>query len=107
MPCQIFLFLLDQVKNISFGHLNCLILEPFLTLGEKFKLVPPSGDELPSKGFDPGQDTYQAPPNDGTALTVNVDPKSLRLQLLTPFEKWDGKDLTDMVVLIKVGFFFF
>lgn len=69
--------------------------------GEKFKLVPPSGDELPSKGFDPGQDTYQAPPNDGTALTVNVDPKSLRLQLLTPFEKWDGKDLTDMVVLIK------
>lgn len=69
--------------------------------GEKFKLVPPSGDELPSKGFDPGQDTYQAPPADGTALTVNVDPKSLRLQLLTPFEKWDGKDLTDMVVLIK------
>ena len=27
--------------------------------GSKFKLQPPSGDGLPSKGFDPGLDTYQ------------------------------------------------
>jgi len=27
---------------------------------------------------------------------------SNRLQLLTPFDKWDGKDLEDMTVLIKV-----
>jgi aconitate hydratase len=33
---------------------------------------------------------------------VNVDEKSKRLQLLTPFNKWDGKDLIDMTVLIKV-----
>jgi aconitate hydratase len=33
---------------------------------------------------------------------VDVDPKSNRLQLLEPFDKWDGKDLTDMAVLIKV-----
>uniref|UniRef100_A0A8C4EM62 Aconitate hydratase, mitochondrial n=1 Tax=Dicentrarchus labrax TaxID=13489 RepID=A0A8C4EM62_DICLA len=26
--------------------------------GEKFKLEPPTGDELPSRDFDPGQDTY-------------------------------------------------
>lgn len=30
--------------------------------GKKFKLDSPFGDELPSRGFDPGQDTYQAPP---------------------------------------------
>ena len=30
--------------------------------GKKFKLDAPFGDELPSRGFDPGQDTYQAPP---------------------------------------------
>jgi aconitate hydratase len=29
--------------------------------GKKFKLDSPFGDELPANGFDPGQDTYQAP----------------------------------------------
>ncbi|XP_014672892.1 PREDICTED: aconitate hydratase, mitochondrial-like [Priapulus caudatus] len=52
-------------------------------------------------GFDPGQDTYQAPPGDGSSLSVDVDPKSQRLQLLAPFKKFDGKDLTDMPILIK------
>lgn len=70
--------------------------------GKKFKLDSPFGDELPSKGFDPGMDTYQAPPKDGSGVKVDVDPKSQRLQLLTPFDKWDGKDLTDMTILIKV-----
>ena len=27
---------------------------------------------------------------------------SNRLQLLSPFDKWDGKDLEDMTILIKV-----
>eukprot|EP00058_Branchiostoma_floridae_P021588 XP_002607078.1 hypothetical protein BRAFLDRAFT_68131 [Branchiostoma floridae] len=70
--------------------------------GEKFKLESPFGDELPAKGFDPGQDTYQHPPQDGTGVAVDVDPKSDRLQLLSPFDKWDGKDHEDMAVLIKV-----
>ncbi|XP_023238692.1 aconitate hydratase, mitochondrial-like [Centruroides sculpturatus] len=70
--------------------------------GEKFKLECPSGDELPSRGFDPGEETYQAPPEDGSGIAVEVDPKSQRLQLLSPFDKWDGKDLTDLIVLIKV-----
>ena len=60
------------------------------------------GDELPSRGFDAGEETYDAPPSDGTKVRVDVDPKSQRLQLLEPFDKWDGKDLTDMTVLIKV-----
>lgn len=70
--------------------------------GKKFKLDAPFGDELPSKGFDPGMDTYAAPPKDGSKVAVDVDPKSQRLQLLEPFKVWDGKDLTDMTVLIKV-----
>ncbi|XP_061175070.1 aconitate hydratase, mitochondrial-like [Saccostrea echinata] len=70
--------------------------------GSKFKLETPYGDELPAKGFDPGQDTYQAPPSDSSSVNVNVDPKSTRLQLLTPFSKWDGKDIENMPVLIKV-----
>ncbi|XP_032831930.2 aconitate hydratase, mitochondrial isoform X2 [Petromyzon marinus] len=76
----------------------------FLTAadGKKFKLTPPNGDELPAKGFDPGMDTYQEPPPDGQTVRVDVSPESQRLQLLEPFNKWDGKDLADMLVLIKV-----
>ncbi|XP_026861875.2 aconitate hydratase, mitochondrial [Electrophorus electricus] len=70
--------------------------------GEKFKLQPPTGDELPARGFDPGQDTYQHPPSDGTGLRVDVNPQSNRLQLLEPFDKWNGRDLEDLQVLIKV-----
>lgn len=70
--------------------------------GNKFKLEPPSGDTLPARGFDPGQDTYQPPKKDGSSTSVDVDPKSDRLQLLEPFDKWDGKDLVDMPVLIKI-----
>ncbi|KAK3696221.1 hypothetical protein RRG08_027664 [Elysia crispata] len=69
--------------------------------GKKFKLKSPYGDELPTQGFDPGQDTYQAPPADSSSVKVNVSPDSQRLQLLKPFDKWNGKDLEDMVVLIK------
>lgn len=70
--------------------------------GKKFKLKAPSGETLPSRGFDPGQDTYQAPQSDGSKINVDVDPKSNRLQLLEPFDKWNGKDLVDMPVLIKI-----
>ncbi|KAK7604136.1 hypothetical protein V9T40_004409 [Parthenolecanium corni] len=70
--------------------------------GKEFKLSNPFGAELPPRGFDPGQDTYQAPPEDGSAVRVDVSPTSDRLQLLEPFDKWDGKDLVDMRILIKV-----
>ena len=45
---------------------------------------------------------FQAPPEDGSAVTVDVSPSSDRLQLLSPFDKWIGTDLTDMRILIKV-----
>ncbi|XP_029446106.1 aconitate hydratase, mitochondrial isoform X2 [Rhinatrema bivittatum] len=70
--------------------------------GKKFKLEAPDADELPRLDFDPGQDTYQDPPKDGSGHRVDVSPTSQRLQLLDPFDKWDGKDLQDMQILIKV-----
>merc|ERR1719337_692270 len=63
--------------------------------GSDLKLAEPYGDGLPTRGFDPGEDTYQAPPADVSAT-------SDRLQLLSPFDKWIGSDLTDMRILIKV-----
>lgn len=70
--------------------------------GSKFVLQPPSGDSLPLKGYDPGENTYQAPSGKGDVV---VEKTSLRLQLLEPFQAWDGKDLEDLLILIKVVFF--
>nr|AYV89243.1 putative aconitate mitochondrial [Tetranychus evansi] len=70
--------------------------------GKEFKLSEPQGQELPARGFDPGENTYAAPPSDGTGINVDVDPKSDRLQLLEPFDKWDGKDMVEMPILIKI-----
>ncbi|XP_072444649.1 aconitate hydratase, mitochondrial [Chiloscyllium punctatum] len=70
--------------------------------GKKFKLNPPNADELPSKGFDPGEDTYQYPPKDSKGISVVVSPESNRLQLLEPFDRWNNEDLVNLRVLIKV-----
>ena len=69
--------------------------------GEKVKLNPPTGEELPPKGFDEGSGGFIPPAKDGSIIEVKVDPKSERLQLLSPFKKWDGKDLVDLPVLLK------
>jgi len=86
------------------GDLSFNPLTDYLTAadGSKFKLDSPYGDELPALGFDPGQDTYQEPPVDNSSVTVDVSPTSDRLQLLTPFQPFDGNDLHDMPILIKV-----
>jgi aconitate hydratase len=70
--------------------------------GEKFKFSPPVGDELPSRGFDAGENTYQPPAKDPSGLKIEVDPNSNRLQLLAPFKPWDKKDRLDLPILIKV-----
>lgn len=70
--------------------------------GSTFMLKDPFGDELPNLGFDAGEDTYMHPPVDGSGVSVDVADDSERLQLLTPFDRWDGKDLEDMQILIKV-----
>ena len=69
--------------------------------GQQVRLDPPSGDELPTKGFDVKDAGYIAPAADGSKVNVKVDPKSDRLQLLEPFKAWDGKNLTGLRVLIK------
>lgn len=69
--------------------------------GELVKLDPPSGDELPTKGFDVEDPGYQAPAEDGSQVEVAVSETSDRLQLLEPFQAWEGTDLTDLRLLIK------
>lgn len=69
--------------------------------GNDFMLAPPTGVGLPANGYDPGRDTYQAPPEERSAVSVAVSPTSDRLQILEPFKAWDGKDATDIPILIK------
>ncbi len=69
--------------------------------GESVKLDPPSGDELPSKGFEAEDAGYQAPAEDGTTVQVSVKSDSKRLQLLYPFPAWKGQDLKGLKLLIK------
>ncbi|HEY6907432.1 MAG TPA: aconitate hydratase [Ignavibacteriaceae bacterium] len=69
--------------------------------GRKVKLDPPVGQELPPRGFNKGEDGFIAPLKDGSKVDVKVNPASERLQLLKPFEPWNGKDLEDLPVLLK------
>ncbi len=71
--------------------------------GQAVKLQPPSGDELPKRGFDQGESGFVPPAQDGSQVKIIVDPKSQRLQLLEPFPPWSGRDLTDLRVLAKVA----
>ena len=69
--------------------------------GEEVKLDPPTGEELPPKGFDVEDAGYDAPAEDGSNIQVVVNPESKRLQLLTPFKPITNEQLTGMRLLIK------
>lgn len=69
--------------------------------GEHVKLDPPTGWELPPKGFDVEDPGYQAPAEDGSSINIEVAHDSKRLQLLEPFKPWDGSEITGMKLLIK------
>jgi aconitate hydratase len=66
-------------------------------------LEPPSAEELPARGFDPGESGFAPPSGDPDSVTINVSPDSERLQLLEPFPAWDGEDLTGLRVLLKAA----
>jgi aconitate hydratase len=71
--------------------------------GTKVKLAPPKkAPEIPEKGFVESKQGYEAPPADGSKVAVKVSPDSKRLQLLTPFSKWDGNDFLKLPLLMKV-----
>ncbi len=68
--------------------------------GEWVMLDEPKGDELPAAGFAVDDNGYIAPDDHFTGEVV-IAPGSNRLQRLQPFAAWDGKDFTDLRLLIK------
>ena len=72
--------------------------------GESFKLDPPKeAPEVPPKGFDVGNPAFFAPPENGSAIDIAVDPDSERIELLKPWEPWDGEDYVNLPVLMKTS----
>ncbi|MEI7500549.1 MAG: aconitate hydratase [Bacteroidota bacterium] len=70
-------------------------------IGEQVRLDEPFGEELPINGFEVKDPGYLAPPANASSIAVSVSPTSDRLQLLEPFEPWNGKDIQGMQLLIK------
>jgi aconitate hydratase len=70
--------------------------------GNPFKLDPPGpAPEVPEGGFAGRGFGYEAPAENGSGITITVDPASNRLQVLTPFTKWDGNDFDHLHLLVK------
>jgi aconitate hydratase len=70
--------------------------------GKPFKLEPPhKAPEVPPNGFVKEVSGYDAPPEDGDAVKLEVAPTSERLQLLEPFQPWDGNDFELLPLLLK------
>ncbi len=70
--------------------------------GVKVRLKEPEGFEIPPSGFggSAGKPQLQAPGRG--EVEIKIDPRSDRLQYLQPFEKWDGRDLRELALLIRV-----
>ncbi|MGV1010823.1 MAG: aconitate hydratase [Flavobacterium sp.] len=84
--------------DLSFNPLTDTLLND---KGEAVKFNPPTGDELPTKGFAVEDAGFQAPAADGSGVQILVSETSDRLQLLAPFDAWDGKNYTGVKLLIK------
>ncbi|MEI8336392.1 MAG: aconitate hydratase [Actinomycetes bacterium] len=69
--------------------------------GVEVFLEAPSADELPSRGFDPGESGFVMPAADGSKVSVVITPGSERLEALVPFSAWDGEDFSGLRVLMK------
>jgi aconitate hydratase len=70
--------------------------------GAKVRLAaPPPAPEVPPEGFVFKAEGYLAPPADVSAVEVKVAPGSERLQLLSPFPAWDGRDFVELPVILK------
>jgi len=69
--------------------------------GEEVKLAEPSGFELPPKGFDVEDAGFKAPAEDGSEVEIKVAEDSKRIQILSPFDGWNGENIEGMKLLIK------
>ena len=83
--------------SLEFDFMNDLLINE---LGDEVKLSPPYADELPSDGFSNTLEGF-VQPNQDIDVEVVINPESERLQVLTPFEKFNSKNYIEMTVFMK------
>src|SRR5438132_3850593 len=86
---------------VAYALTGTLDFDPLTDDVDGVRLDPPVGEELPSRGFESGEEGFLAPPDDGSGVEVVVDPHSERLQVLEPFPAWDGTDYAELALLLK------
>ncbi|MCK6503127.1 aconitate hydratase [Myxococcota bacterium] len=71
--------------------------------GQPFQLLSPQGEELPAQGFvaSTGGFVPPVPVQDRRVIDVLIDPGSDRLERLTAFAPWDGRDILGLRILVK------
>ena len=69
--------------------------------GQLIKLDPPIGVDLHKKGFEIEDLGYLEPAKDGKSIEIKINPESERLQLLEPFDAWNGENIIGAKLLIK------
>ncbi len=70
--------------------------------GTSVKLTPPpAAPDIPQGGFVKDETGYQPPLADGSKVDVSIKPDSNRLQALSAFTPWSGKDYEELPLLIK------
>ncbi|MGH9281864.1 MAG: aconitase family protein, partial [Acidimicrobiales bacterium] len=85
-------FVTSPETVMAYALAGTLDFNPLTDEIDGVRLEPPAGDELPARGFEPGDQGFEPPPDDGSRVEVVVQPGSERLQLLAPFPPWDGLD---------------
>ncbi|MDQ1438632.1 MAG: aconitate hydratase [Acidimicrobiaceae bacterium] len=94
-------FVTSPETVMAYALAGTLDFNPLTDSVDGVRLDPPVGEELPARGFESGEAGFIAPPPSGEGVDVVVRPDSDRLQLLEPFPAWDGRDFTDLAVLLK------
>lgn len=85
--------------SLSFDPMHHKLTTP---RGDSLLLEIPKSKELPAGGLKLSSDGYFDPPTGGGS-DVTIAANSQRLQILSPFTPWDGKDFIDHLLLFKAA----
>ena len=93
-------FIVSPEMAVALAFSGELGFNPMSEAIGNFRFKAPSGSELPPLGFVQADSGPVLPGPDSPEPVIRED--SHRLQRLQPFAPWDGSDLTDLPLLIKV-----
>jgi len=101
-----FSFIASPETTLAYAFHGRLDLDPYTTpiQGSKGTFTfanPGTVDEVPTKGFVPDEQGFLAPAKDGSKVSVAVDPKSDRLQVLSPFDSMKAENYENLPILLK------